>query len=394
MTVLVLDKRHSVEEMRSWLRDVPGEIVVACGPRVHVDEHATTGHPLRFEPRPDYADSNWLTERCRELNITRIVALAESDIIRAACVRELLGLPGQPLASAIAYRDKYVMKSIASAAGVSVAPMTLVQNADDIHEFGRQHGYPLVVKPRDSGGSVGVFTVHNPHDDIPLDNQYTYLAETWIPHPHYHVDGLMQAGNVVHGGVFRNVRPRLESRQRALPCASVLLDQRKHAVAARLYDCAAATIRALPHTPDVTAFHAEFFCPPDGAPLLCEIACRPSSLLTTDVFRRAFGYDIFAKTLHGLATGDDTKPLPDTPAGIYAYAYFPTRDGVLVSYPSWDELPNVLRYDTPGKIGTRYVNPRSVIEHVASAVFTADPDHPEQTLHEIEQWWQNGVTWA
>lgn len=393
MTVLVLNKKYSPAELRGWLRGVPEDVVVACAPRVPAAPGPAVDG-VRFESRADYADSAWLPARCRDLGATRIVAISESDVVRAAAVRELFGLPGQSLSSAVAYRDKYVMKSIARAAGVPTAPMALVRDPDEVRVFAGRYGYPVVVKPRDSGGSVGVFTVRGPDERFALDPRYAYVAESWIDDPLHHVDGLMHAGRVVHAGAFRYARPNLESARRALPCIGVLLDEALHPVAGRLRAQVEAVVGALPPAADPCAFHAEFFCAPDGEPVLCEIAARPSNTVIAQTLRRAYGYDLFASAVRGLAGGGLTEPDAAAPAGSYGWAYFPTREGTLVSYPEWAALPDVLDHTAAAPLGSRHRAPAGPLDHVATAVFAADRADPVGALRAVERWWEDGVVWS
>ena len=54
--------------------------------------------------------------------VTAVFARAEADVIRAAQLRDLLDLPGQRTASALAFRDKVVMKDHLVGGPVEVPP--------------------------------------------------------------------------------------------------------------------------------------------------------------------------------------------------------------------------------------------------------------------------------
>ena len=60
---------------------------------------------------------------CVALGADVLISTTEADVIRCARVRDRLGLPGQSLESAIAFRDKLQMKTLIGQAGVSVASM-------------------------------------------------------------------------------------------------------------------------------------------------------------------------------------------------------------------------------------------------------------------------------
>lgn len=72
------------------------------------------GHLPHVHAFDDY-DTNQLVEKtalrlAREHAVTAVFARAEADVVRAAQLRDLLDLPGQRTASALAFRDKVVMK--------------------------------------------------------------------------------------------------------------------------------------------------------------------------------------------------------------------------------------------------------------------------------------------
>src|SRR6478752_2094883 len=59
-----------------------------------------------------YSDDHALEEAVKKIPVTRLVAPDESDILRAARLRELLNLEGQSLRSALAFQDKLLMKEL------------------------------------------------------------------------------------------------------------------------------------------------------------------------------------------------------------------------------------------------------------------------------------------
>lgn len=68
-----------------------------------------------------------------------VVARSEADVLRAARLREVLGVPGQDFASALAFRDKVLMKSLLRERGVSVPEFAPVRIPLDLFAFLREH---------------------------------------------------------------------------------------------------------------------------------------------------------------------------------------------------------------------------------------------------------------
>src|SRR5262249_25726466 len=94
----------------------------------------------------------------------RIVVFGEDDIVRAARLRERLGLPGQSTESAIAYRDKVRMKEWLQQAGVPVPAFARLSSPMDLIEFREAHGLPLFVKPISASGSTAAHSLRSDAD--------------------------------------------------------------------------------------------------------------------------------------------------------------------------------------------------------------------------------------
>jgi hypothetical protein len=87
-----------------------------------------------------------------------------------------------------------------------VAPYAEVECVADVIAFARTSGLPLVLKPRNGGGSVDLEIVHDEDDvDRVLAGdalvagawQPNLIVETFIPGAMCHVDGLVVNGRVV-----------------------------------------------------------------------------------------------------------------------------------------------------------------------------------------------------
>lgn len=84
-----------------------------------------------------------------------------------------LGLVGNPLETAIATRDKVLMKERLRAGGVPIAPFTVARDEDDAVAWAERTGYPVVVKPVRGAGSQGVIRADSEMD---LRGAYRWLC--------------------------------------------------------------------------------------------------------------------------------------------------------------------------------------------------------------------------
>jgi biotin carboxylase len=119
----------------------------------------------------DYTDHALLLPVARTLHgryrYAAVLSLTEPAIIAAATVNDDLGLGGTSLRSVELLQDKWAMRKLLAASGVSPVHARAGTGAEDVHAFVREVGFPVVVKPVDGGGSVGVTRVDGP-DEVEL----------------------------------------------------------------------------------------------------------------------------------------------------------------------------------------------------------------------------------
>lgn len=405
MPMLVLNKRDLLEDLPRWFPDSRDALVVLTS-REALTRRGLSAARLaaRFrhlEVVDDYESAAALARAarlCRDHGVHRVLTTAEGDLLRAAELRRDLALPGQDVTSATAYRDKFTMKSLAAAAGVPVAPMRLVRTPHELRAFAAEHGLPIVVKLPSGKGSVGQ-TV--PRDQRALaDFTRTWeaaggprplLAEAWVEADMYHVDGLMNAGEVLQASAQRYLYPQWEtaSRSRAFVTGMLPADDPD---AERLCALTARVVAALPPPPGLHPFHAEFFRRDDGELLLCEIACRAGGARIVETHRLTHGVDLYEAALKGQAGRGEEIPLKE-PCGRAGSATFPPRHGVLRSLPRDCPLPGAFGYTASGVPGRRYHGATSVADSVASVLFRIGDGDLLERLRSFEAWWEGAVRW-
>ncbi len=85
----------------------------------------------------------------KKYGFSRVVYQAEQDVLRAAQIRELLGLAGQSVESALQFRDKLIMKETLLARHdvvrtILIPTFARVVGVKSILAFIAQHDYPVV----------------------------------------------------------------------------------------------------------------------------------------------------------------------------------------------------------------------------------------------------------
>jgi len=90
----------------------------------------------------------------------------ENYVLPAAWITEHLGIPGLPVAAAEACTDKFLMRSLFAKAPEKISPaFATVTDEDDVRQFAKTYGFPLILKPANLAKSLLV-TKNNTLDEL------------------------------------------------------------------------------------------------------------------------------------------------------------------------------------------------------------------------------------
>ncbi|WP_114195804.1 ATP-grasp domain-containing protein [Edaphovirga cremea] len=161
----------------------------------------------------DNFDSNALVDKLvfdlsRDFNIDRVISIFEPDILRASYIRQALEIEGDRPSNIELFRDKVLMKEIASNGGCSVPAFKKIKMPTDFLSFIKSHSYPVFVKPISSCGSVGASAIRNEHDACNFLSEISgvskfdtfntdFQVEDFIDGKFHHVDGLVVNSEIV-----------------------------------------------------------------------------------------------------------------------------------------------------------------------------------------------------
>lgn len=116
----------------------------------------------------DYTDTRRLLPLVRALHqvhpFQQVLSLTELGLVPAAEIDHALGLGGNPLETVDMLMDKAKMRRHLNALGVSVVAASVGTSEQDVRDFVRAHGLPVVVKPTSEAGSLGVCAVRDTAD--------------------------------------------------------------------------------------------------------------------------------------------------------------------------------------------------------------------------------------
>jgi hypothetical protein len=264
----------------------------------------------------------------------RIIAPDEIDILRAAHLRELLGIEGQSVQSARAFQDKLLMKELIRQAGLPVPYFQKIKTLGDIQNFINTYGTPVVVKPSIGTGCQGILIIHNAQEVNRLDalqifsSPHDVMIESFVEGKMYHIDGLMREGELLCVWPFVYLHPAINILHGEYASSCMLSPDTP--LTPLLNQYATEVLKALP-TPQGMAFHLEVFVTEKEQEIIfCEIACRVGGKGVNQAWEASFQIDLKREflTLQCGLSGSPVK-MPSRPRVISGEVWFPKVQGLL-----------------------------------------------------------------
>ncbi len=203
--VFLLTRERTVKE--EWPRDALDDIIV-------LPDDATVDLFI-------YAGS----EIARRIRLDRIVALEEFDVTSTALLREHLQIPGMYATAARTFRDKLMMRFKAAETGIRVPDFVHVLNYDALRDFMERVPAPWVLKPRSDVSAIGIRKLNEPEQvwrtidaldaRAALGERAPYhLLERFVAGEVFHVDSIVEGGEVSFANVSRYGRPPMDVAQK------------------------------------------------------------------------------------------------------------------------------------------------------------------------------------
>jgi carbamoylphosphate synthase large subunit len=272
-----------------------------------------------------------------------VLSWDEARILQAATVAAELGLPGGDPDMVLRCRDKHLTRRALAAAGVPQPRSVLVADLGQAAAVAREVGYPVVLKPRAMGGSLGVVRADTPAElaarfefarDCAIPGSWRYdegvLVEQYVAGPEISVDSAVHDADIQPMFVARKqvgYPPYFEEVGHIVDAADPLLAD------PGLASVLAAAHQALGFTDGIT--HAEFKLTGDG-PVVIEVNARLGGDLIPYLGMRASGID------PGLAAAAGPGgPRPRRPAARPAVAgvrfFYPAHDDTVIGSVRFDQ---------------------------------------------------------
>jgi phosphoribosylaminoimidazole carboxylase (NCAIR synthetase) len=245
--------------------------------------------------------------------VDRLFGAYEQLQVPLAEVREQRGIAGLGAEAARNFRDKARMKSLLRAAGLPCARHRLAATVDEAVAFGREIGFPVIVKPPAGAGAVATTRVDDvnglraaveaatPTPDRPV------LLEEFVMGNEHSFETVSIGGRAVWHSLTHYYPTPLEVLRN--PWIQWCLVLPREVEESPYDDIRAAAVCALQVLGmDTGLSHMEWFRRPDGTIAISEVAARPPGAQIMTVVSRAHDFDFVAAWARLMVFGEFTAP--------------------------------------------------------------------------------------
>jgi hypothetical protein len=290
-------------------------IGISDTPYEQIPEHSRR-HLARYLRVPTLTNEAEAVAAVREAlppgSIDRVVCLWEPGVVLAAKLRVALGVPGQSVEQAIAFRDKDVMKQVIRAAGLRTAKSARASTSAEVVAACEAFGFPVVVKPIDGAGSMDTFKIADA-SELPaalqrLGHVPTVNVEEFIDGEEYHFDTICADGKILyyHMGYYRP-KPIISRHVEWISPQTLSLRDLDAPALQPGIELGKAVLKAMEFSTGFT--HMEWFLTSKGEAVFSEIAARPPGANTVDLMNFGSDIDVFRGYAEAEVHGTFSQPV-------------------------------------------------------------------------------------
>ncbi len=274
--------------------------------------------------------------------IERLEATIEAHVMAAARVREACGIPGTSTKTAFLCRDKPAMKEELRAAGVACAASIGASSAEDVRAFVEEHGYPVILKPRDAAGAAGTYRANDSDEleavmtEVGVDQGIPTAVEEFIEGHEGFYDTISINGHVVHDFMSHYYPNVLEAMRARWISPQIVVTNRMDDAPddQEVKEMGKRVIEVLGI--GTSATHMEWFFGPKGL-RFSEIGCRPPGVSVWDLYGAANDLDLYVEWAKAIVHGEtDARASRAFSTGMIALR--PEGDGHVKEYEGLELL--------------------------------------------------------
>ncbi|MDA8016390.1 MAG: ATP-grasp domain-containing protein [Thermoanaerobaculia bacterium] len=276
--------------------------------------------------------------------VDRLEGTVEAHMMAIAQTREARGIPGTSVETTYLCRDKPAMKEALREAGIPCAQSTGTDRADEVRDFARQVGYPIIIKPRDAAGASGTWKVSSDEELEPVLEECgvvhgrSVAVEEFIEGHEGFFDTITIGGQIVHHFITHYYPGVLEAMRTRWISPQFIATNR---VGADSYDEVKIMGKKVIDVLGIgtSATHQEWFFGPKGLKF-SEIGCRPPGVGAWDLYCAANDLDVYKEWAAAIVHGRPLQqPSRRYSAGIVNLR--PDRDGRIAGYEGMHVLEQI-----------------------------------------------------
>jgi hypothetical protein len=252
--------------------------------------------------------------------VERIVGALEQLQVPLAHVREVLGIEGMDVPTALNVRDKARMKTVLANAGVPCARHQLIRHPAEALAFADAVGFPLVAKPPAGAGAQSTYRLDDASalrgwlQALPPGPDDPALLEEFLVGDEHTYDSVTVGGETVWASVADYRPPPLEVLRNPWMQWTVLLPRDIDGPDyAGIHQLGPAALRALGVRDAFT--HMEWFRRPDGSVAVSEVAARPPGAQLSSMLGYAHAFDFYSAWTELVILGRFEPPARQFAAG-------------------------------------------------------------------------------
>lgn len=281
---------------------------------------------------------------CQQENIDGIATIA-SDVAAptVAYIANKMGLVGNDYEAAVRANNKYLMRNAFMKAGVPCPLYKMVTSVEETKDI--DWAYPLIVKPSDRSGSLGVTKVLSPEELAPavekaisVSFKKQAMVEEFIEGREISVEFISYKGTHFPLQITDKVTteaPHFVELEHHQP--STLSDD----MFAKIYDITKTALNALGLTNG--ASHAEYRITLEGRIVVMEIGGRMGGdFIGSDLVRLSTGYD-FVKGVIEVALGEFKEPKKTISMHSGVYFLCKETESIKPILEDWQSHPEIIQ---------------------------------------------------
>ncbi|MFV0576663.1 MAG: acetyl-CoA carboxylase biotin carboxylase subunit family protein [Vibrio sp.] len=329
----------------------------------------------------------------------KIFAHSEDDFELVDSLRDSLGLTDKHLPELYKFKNKLQMKSLLRDLDVPIAEYAEALNVVDIHNFVKSNGgYPVVVKPVDGSGSVGVNIINSDQEiNTWVRNSPTFpvIVEAYVKKELYHADGIIINGKIL----FLSIGKYLSvdnggalSMLNSGSLCSTIISKSESDYAAKIYRLTEQHLQKFAnYTQDhILPFHFEFFYNQEDKDLVaCEIAARIGGPRILETNSDLFGinlHHIWLAEYFGLPWDAQENLYPTSSGGWVLYKPTGSR---IISGPTMCDLAVVSSSILKFEFGQKIDQVNSSADYIFGASFKANTSEDAELVASSLLKWAN-----